>query len=140
MRRVSEPPELERALARIAADTGGELHVERSVRNVGPIPIKTADGFVNGRCPRCCFDRFTHSYGDELCRCAGCGATLDIDELSTSTDLGTEIEQFEAALRARFGDEHGLLGPGPRGMLWFQAASQALDEDDPDPSFPSPSI
>jgi hypothetical protein len=72
--------ELENVLADVAAKRGGELIVESSGRTLGPIPLPHA-GFVNGRCPRCGGEQFWHSFGDELCRCDGCGAELDVDEL-----------------------------------------------------------
>jgi hypothetical protein len=68
-------------LAEVAAEVGGVLHVESGGRPVAPMPVRTADGLVNRTCPRCGGDQFAHPYGDELCRCAGCGATLDVDEL-----------------------------------------------------------
>jgi ribosomal protein S27E len=69
-------------LAEIAAESGGQLHAEGGGRTVAPMPTRLADGsFVNRTCPRCGGDRFAHSYGDELCGCASCGAVLDVDEL-----------------------------------------------------------
>jgi hypothetical protein len=44
-----------------------------------------------------------------------------------------EIATAEAALRARFGDDHELLRPGVfRGTLWLQAVAWALDRRDGD--------
>jgi len=80
---VSEQTDIEETLAKIAAEVGGELQVEdRQRRTVAPMPTRRADGsFVNLACPRCGGEQFAHSLGDELCRCAGCGAVLDVDEL-----------------------------------------------------------
>ena len=79
---MTEREDTQKLLAKIAAEAGGELRVESGARTVAPMPTRRADGsFVNQTCPRCGGDQFAHSYGDELCRCAGCGAVLDVDEL-----------------------------------------------------------
>jgi hypothetical protein len=54
------------------------------------------------------------------------GTWMDVPGLG----LDLEVERMETALRDRFGDDHELLRPSVlRGMLWFQAASWALDDD-----------
>jgi hypothetical protein len=41
-----------------------------------------------------------------------------------------ETRAMEKELRRRLGPDDSLLGEGPRGMLWWQAASWALDAVD----------
>lgn len=79
---MGEEDDTQRVLAEVAADVGAELIVEQPQRSIAPMPTRTPDGsFANRECPHCGGDQFRHSYGDELCRCAGCGAQLDVDEL-----------------------------------------------------------
>jgi hypothetical protein len=81
-KRSASESDAEKLLEEIAAKRGGELHAEALRRTVGLMPTRTADGsFVNRTCPRCGSDEFWHEYGDEFCRCAGCRAELDVDEL-----------------------------------------------------------
>jgi ribosomal protein S27E len=84
---VPDEDDTQKVLAGIAAEAGGELIVEHPRRTVAPMPTRTPDGsFVNRTCPHCGGEQFAHAYGDELCRCTGCGAELDVDELVVQTD------------------------------------------------------
>lgn len=72
--------EVERLLAQVAADAGGELVVEERHPTLGPVPLP-ADGFRDGRCPACGGTLFTHEYGDSYATCAACGAEVKPREL-----------------------------------------------------------
>ena len=107
---VSEQTDIETTLAEIAASVGAELHAQTGARTVAPIPKRTADGFVNQKCPLCGGEQFWHSYGDLLCRCASCGAVLDADDLSVLP----EVSPFA------------------------NSGSRVPEDDDPDPTFAQP--
>jgi hypothetical protein len=71
-------PNIERTLAEVAEQHGGQLIVEERHATLGPIPI--FGEARNGHCPRCGGGEFWYLYGDIYGTCGRCGLKVEVPE------------------------------------------------------------